>query len=86
LVVPLALAAARDDVPALAAAGRELAFSAFVLVLLAARAVRRAGAAAGFLVCLAGVAAARALRVATLLAAGIGKLIGGGRNNRAGAV
>ena len=66
LVVPLTLAAARDDVPALAAVGRELAFSAFALVLLAAGAVRRAGAAAGFLVCLAGVAAARALRAATL--------------------
>lgn len=66
LVVPLALAAARDGVLALATGGRELAFSAFALVLLAAGAVRRADIAAGFLVCFAGVAAARALRAATL--------------------
>lgn len=64
LVVPWAPAAARDGV--LAAGGREPAFGALVLWLLAAGAARRADAAAGFLVCLAGVAVARAPRAVTL--------------------
>lgn len=64
LVFPWAPAAARDG--ALAAGGRELTFCAPVLVLLAAGAARRADAAAGFLVCLVGVAVARVPRAVTL--------------------
>lgn len=59
----------RDGVWALAAAGRELAFCVFGLVLPGAGAARRAGAAADFLVCFVGVAAARVPRAVPLLGA-----------------
>jgi len=66
LVVPFAPEAARPGVLALAAAGGELAFCVFVLVLPGAGAARRAGAAAGFLVCLVGAAVARVPRAVLL--------------------
>ncbi|MBI0539563.1 hypothetical protein D9599_29075 [Roseomonas sp. KE2513] len=66
LVVPFAPKAVRPGVLALAAPGRELAFCVFVLVLLGAGAARRAGAAAGFLVCLVGVAVVRVPRAVLL--------------------
>lgn len=67
--VALAPGAARDMVLALAAAGLELAFRTFALVLLGVGAARRADTAADFLGCLAEVVVPRAPRAMSLLAA-----------------